>query len=189
MENDDPAQNSTITAEGKKLPTEEDGKKLPGKPFEPGDGRINRNGRPKGIARMMRELAGDGEELVKAAFDIATGRLKLKRYTMLGEPYEVEPNYKERLQAAEFCRDTGWGRPAQTIELSGPDGEAIELKAQVSADVEPGAIEKVVEFATRLGLEAAAGAAAGIGEGACTEVDEIHSAQAAPNAAILPPTK
>jgi hypothetical protein len=139
---------------------------------------------------MMRELCGDdGEKLAKVAVKIALGKLELERYDMFGNPYKVKPNYKERLDALQFCRDTGWGKPAQTIELANKDGEAFEVKAEVTANVEPSAIEKVIQFATGLGFETATGAAASIGEGASAEVDEIHSAPAAPDTAILPSSK
>ena len=63
----------------------------------------NAGGRPKNlIGEIIRKKKGLPEKLVKTILQLLDS----------GEE-------KIRIQAAEFLRDSGWGKPAQAVELSG----------------------------------------------------------------------
>lgn len=110
----------------------------PGKPFTKDDPRINRRGRPQSFARAIRDLCDDDPlELAKIAMGIAKGELSFE----VVKPFKVKagpnapdriinhklleiPNHDQRLDALVFLRDTGWGKPAQKIELSQTEQDA-----------------------------------------------------------------
>ena len=73
-----------------------------GKPFPPGVSG-NPGGRPKGLARRVRELVGeDGEAIVQFLVE-----------TM----HDSSVRTRDRLEAARLLADRGWGRPAQALEI------------------------------------------------------------------------
>jgi Family of unknown function (DUF5681) len=72
----------------------------------------NPSGRPKGLVRSIREQTKDGEELVDLMLKVFRG--------------EVEGvKLRDRIEAATWLADRGFGRPVQALEHSGRDGEAL----------------------------------------------------------------
>lgn len=117
-------------------------RKMPkGVPFAKGDPRINRAGRPLGFSRAIREVCGnDPTELARIGLDIARGKLSIDVVRPMKLPtgpnsarivnhrLKEVPNHTQRLEALEFLRDTGWGKPLQQIEISEVEQEAIEFE-------------------------------------------------------------
>lgn len=82
----------------------EDGRFVPGNNGNPG-------GRPKGLAKRVRELVGnDGETLAEFMLEI------------LNNPAEKT---KERMDAATWLADRGWGKAAQHAPID--DGDPLDL--------------------------------------------------------------
>jgi hypothetical protein len=90
-----------------------------GVPFEKGKSG-NPGGRPKGFASRVRELVGV-DSIVKFA-------LEMMRNT------EVPP--RDRLAAAVFLTDRGWGKPSQTITHEGSVGGVLVLNSGDMATAE-----------------------------------------------------
>lgn len=101
----------------------------PGKPFESGKSG-NPGGRPKGLARLVRDLIAakveedpvlgkiDGwAKITLRLYDLATGR--------------IDANEKDRTAAAKLLYDRAGGLPRQEVELSG--GVTPEQAALVEA--------------------------------------------------------
>jgi hypothetical protein len=99
------------------------------RPFKPGQSG-NPGGRPKSLANRVRELVGDdGEQLARFMLDILND--------------EAVPR-KERIDAATWLADRGWGRPTTTI--------ATEAAEPVSTTV---IVESIASQAPRAQLEKA----------------------------------
>jgi hypothetical protein len=95
-----PAQNSGGTA---RIPV---GRRFPkGTSGNPG-------GRPKGLVRAIREQTNDGEALVHFVVEVFRGKVDGVRL-------------RDRLEAATWLADRGFGKPIQALEHSGTDGEPL----------------------------------------------------------------
>ena len=102
------AEKSTETAKGRG----------PGRPFVKGQSG-NPGGRPRGLVRAVREQTRDGEELV--AFMLAVFR------------GEADAKLRDRIDAATWLADRGFGKPIQAMEHAGKDGEALIPLAVIQA--------------------------------------------------------
>jgi uncharacterized protein DUF5681 len=88
----------------------EDGQFKPGQSGNPG-------GRSKGFATKIKELCGDDyEKIAEGLFAIAFGTAAA-RSKFFGETVNVTT--KDRIAAAIALRDSGPGRPAQTLDHRG----------------------------------------------------------------------
>src|SRR6185436_19059244 len=88
----------------------------------------NPGGRPKGLVRAIRDQTRDGEELVRFMLRVFRGELEGAKL-------------RDRLDAATWLADRGFGRPVQGMELSGKDGDALiplEMLRAVMAEVGDG---------------------------------------------------
>jgi len=82
------------------------------RPFQPGQSG-NPGGRPKGthaLATLILEETHDGEKLVRFFMDVFTGQKVLGR----------TPRLSDRIRAAEWLADRGWGKAPQTIDAGSP---------------------------------------------------------------------
>lgn len=82
---------------------------------------------------MVRAQTKDGAELVKLHLDIIRGILTVTRYTADGAPYEAVASIKDRLEAAHWLADRGFGKVIESVELSGPDGRDLISSGLVEA--------------------------------------------------------
>ncbi len=71
---------------------------MPGQSGNPG-------GRPRGLAALVREQTNDGKELVDLMLSILRGELVIDGN---------EPTHRERMAAAEWLADRGFGKPETT---------------------------------------------------------------------------
>ena len=68
----------------------------------------NPGGRPKGIVSLIRQRTKDGAELVEFMLRVFRGKLKTA-------------GLNQRMEAATWLADRGFGRPVQAIEQSGSE--------------------------------------------------------------------
>ena len=79
----------------------------------------NRGGRPKGLMQFVREQTNDGREVADFMLQVFRGE-KIKRSVAdLGE-VELSPSLEERIDAAKWLADRGFGKPTQTLGVE-PD--------------------------------------------------------------------
>lgn len=76
-------------------------KKYRGRPFPPGTSG-NPGGRPKGIMQLVRELTGDGSELVEFMLRLFRGQIK-------------SSHLSDRIDACKWLADRGFGKSLPTI--------------------------------------------------------------------------
>jgi hypothetical protein len=94
---------------------------VPGRPFAKGQSG-NPGGRPRGVVRTIREQTRDGEELVTFMLRVFRGEV-------------ADAHLRDRLEAATWLCDRGFGKPTQGVELAGKDGEPLLSLALVQAVV------------------------------------------------------
>lgn len=74
-------------------------------------GNKSNGGRPKGLAERARAATKDGESLVRFFASVLD---------------DVSAETRDRMEAGKWLADRGWGKAAQSVELSGPNGGPIE---------------------------------------------------------------
>ncbi len=90
----------------------------------------NPGGRPKGLAAMVRARTKDGKEVVELMLKIMCGELCIERtYLRDGGQHTVveEPSHRDRMQAAEWLADRGFGKVTEPFSLKNPDGSALSV--------------------------------------------------------------
>jgi hypothetical protein len=112
-----PAEAGTPNPEpGTLAPARPSGLRPPWRPGEAG----NPRGRPRGLVRAVQKRAGkDGQKLVEALWVIAYAAPD-EREKYFGEKVHVRT--RERILALEALLDRGFGRPAQSLDVSGHGG-------------------------------------------------------------------
>lgn len=115
-----------------------------GKPFVKGQSG-NPGGRPKSFSEAVREVC-DELKLARVALDIALGE-QFTASNMFGKDIKVRPKIAERLEALKFLRDTGWGRPAVAVTVSGPGGGPLRFDLSGMTDEELASIETIYRTA------------------------------------------
>lgn len=129
--------------------------------FKPGQSG-NPGGRPKGLGEfreMMRERLT--EKAVAA----------LERHLARG--VVGADAVRSAVEALAFA----WGRPAQAVEMSGPEGAAIPVKAELVPNADPDQLASVLGLLGRVGALARTSGSSGTGAAADAEADEVHPAQ------------
>ena len=101
--------------------------------FVPGN-TSNPGGRPKGLARKIRAEVGDDAE------EIVCFMLMILR--------DQKASYKERMQAATWLADRGYGKPTQSLELTGE----IRIDVQAFTDEELDTLQALLEKGVRAGV-------------------------------------
>lgn len=119
-----------ISAESAATGEGAEGEKVVGRPFEAGKSG-NPGGRPKGLARTVREVLGraveEGEDASLILVQFWAG--------VLADP---KAKMEHRLQAADRLADRGWGKAPQfaPVEVDDPLGMAEEQIAAAAADLD-----------------------------------------------------
>lgn len=91
-----------------------------GKGFLPGNN-ANPGGRPKGIARYVRELAGaDGKTLIDLLHTAAVDG-RIRETTADGEKRSATVATSERIAAARILMERGWGKPPAYAPIEDDD--------------------------------------------------------------------
>lgn len=83
----------------------------------------NPGGRPKGLVRAIREQTDDGEHLVEFMLRVFRGEAEGAKL-------------RDRMEAATWLADRGFGKPIQALEHSGRDGEPLIPVDLIQAVVE-----------------------------------------------------
>jgi hypothetical protein len=76
----------------------------------------NPGGRPKGLAARVRELTKDGHELVDLMVAIMRGTLTVTLRDRDGKTYEQAPSHRDRMMAAAWLADRGFGKVVDARE-------------------------------------------------------------------------
>lgn len=63
---------------------------------------------------MIRDLTSNGKELVILHLQIMRGKLAIDACTIDGQVYKKTPSFKDRLEAASWLADRGFGKTEQT---------------------------------------------------------------------------
>ena len=92
---------------------------LPGQSGNPG-------GRPRGLAALVRAQTNDGKELVNLMLRVLRGTLAVNG---------KKPSISDRMKAAEWLADRGWGKAVEMeIDLT-PDDERRELAKAIAREM------------------------------------------------------
>ncbi len=76
----------------------------------------NPGGRPKGLAEKVRKATKDGSIIIRLMVAVAEGK------AVGGQ----KPTIRDRLDAARWLADRGWGKAVPAMEYGGPGSGAIE---------------------------------------------------------------
>ena len=115
-------------------------RKMPeGTPFKKGQSG-NPGGRPKEVKELQalaRESCGPAIEYAKALVAKGLKAIEVAKNPELaesGEEFEAAQGFDHRvgMTAAAFIRDTGMGKPAQAVEVSGKDGGPIQTSSKAA---------------------------------------------------------
>lgn len=100
----------------------------PGKPFAPGQSG-NPGGRPRKRAELVAKIQERGLDLVQKLFDIVDEcPVMVPNDSDKGPGYNVVgPSHRDRIDAAKLLIAYGYGKPLQTVEVSGPEGGSIPV--------------------------------------------------------------
>lgn len=86
----------------------------------------NPGGRPKGLARLVREQTKDGEEMVNIMLEIMRGTHTIEHEAVNKDGEVVtfvsKPSHKDIRESIEWLSDRGWGRPVETVDLTSSSG-------------------------------------------------------------------
>lgn len=99
---------------------DESGKFLPGVSGNPA-------GRPKSLSRYIREQTSDGEKIADFFLQVFNKHTKIEYEDSKGKKVKRDPNLRERMEAAEWLADRGWGRPTQPIS-GDEDGGPVQVQ-------------------------------------------------------------
>ena len=94
----------------------------------------NPGGRPKGLARRVRELVGDDGQLV-AGYLVAVVINDAERT-------------RDRLEAARLLADRGWGKPTQTVDVELTPQLPVAFADQL-VDLLPEELDLLISLAER----------------------------------------
>lgn len=106
--------------------------------WKKGQPSANPGGRPKGLARLIREKCGqDGEKLIEFALSVLHGELTITQEKMQAGSGEVlalqiPPTIAERIEALKWLADHGYGKAVASLQLSGPGGGPLQLEASTN---------------------------------------------------------
>jgi len=87
------------------------------RPIKKGEVR-NPGGRPKGLERIIREQTKDGSEIVRVFLSVFNGEV---------QPDGDLPSAKDRMQAAEWLTERGYGKVKDQVELSGDSVNPVTM--------------------------------------------------------------
>lgn len=127
-------------------------KPVVGRPFVTGDPRINRGGRPKGIAKLIREMTGeDGLKLATLAWDLANGNVFEEEITSEGERKRrrVPVSGKTRGDMVRYLTDRGHGKTPQTVVVLSESASWRDVMPALS-DEELDALERIADKAAAI---------------------------------------